>query len=80
MPVADYEQNLYSALVYGKGPLFFHALRQELGDEAFFTLLQAYFASYRYGIASGPDLLAVVDGVSGRDLRVLFQEWLTYSQ
>jgi aminopeptidase N len=80
MPVAEYEQNLYSALVYGKGPLFFHALRQELGDEAFFALLQAYFESYRYGIASGPDLLALVDGVSGRDLRALYQEWLTYPQ
>jgi hypothetical protein len=76
LPVAAYSEPEYGPLVYGKGPLFFHALRQEVGDELFWVILQAYFNTYRYRIASGPDFLAVADQVSGADLSALYAEWL----
>jgi hypothetical protein len=77
LPVASYEEYLYGPLVYGKGPLFFDALRRELGDELFFAVLKAYFNTYRYQIASGPELLTLIDELSGKDLRPLYQEWMT---
>jgi aminopeptidase N len=80
LPVSEYEEITYGPLVYGKGPLFFHVLRQEVGDEAFFAILQVYFDTYRYQIASGPDFLAVAEQVSGQDLSALFQEWLPNTQ
>ncbi len=35
--------SVYSNVVYTKAALFFHALRQEIGDEAFFKALQNYY-------------------------------------
>jgi len=76
LPVAAYTEPQYGPLVYGKGPLFFHALRQEVGDELFWAILQAYFDAYRYGIASGPDFLALAEQVSGENLGTLYEEWV----
>jgi aminopeptidase N len=78
--VAAYTEPEYGPLVYGKGPLFFHALRQEVGDELFWAILQAYFNTYRYRIASGPEVLAVADQVTGADLSALYAEWLEASE
>jgi hypothetical protein len=66
----------YGAVVYTKGGLFFHALRQEVGDQAFFSALQDYFQQQRYGIATRADLLAAFESAAGRDLDRLYQEWL----
>jgi len=79
-PVAAYAESDYGTIVYNKGPLFFHALRQRVGDETFFAFLQTYFDSYRYRTASGSDLLAVIDQVSGQDLGDLYQQWLAVGQ
>lgn len=76
LPVAAYTDSNYGAVVYGKGPLFFHALRQEVGDEDFDAILRAYFDSYRYQTASGQDLLDLAEAISERDLSELYQEWL----
>ncbi|NOR84058.1 MAG: hypothetical protein GQ526_11260 [Ardenticatenales bacterium] len=79
-PVAAYAESDYGTIVYNKGPLFFHALRQRVGDETFFAFLQTYFDSYRYRTANGSDLLAVIDQVSGQDLGDLYQQWLAVGQ
>lgn len=76
LPVAAYTPSNYGPIVYAKAPLFFHALRQETGDEAFAAILRSFFDTYRYKIASGPDFLALAEAVSGQDLSELYQEWL----
>ncbi len=76
LPVAAYSEATYGPLVYGKGPLFFEALRQEVGDEAFEAILRAYLDAYRYQIASGPDLLDLIQALSEQDLTALYQEWI----
>ena len=75
-PVAAYSEANYGPVVYYKGPLFFHDLRQELGDEAFFALLQNYFATFRYQISSQADLREAIDQAAGRDMSPLYQQWL----
>ncbi len=75
-PVAAYADSNYGSVVYMKGPLFFHALRQEVGDDAFWAILQTYFDAYRYKTASGADFRALAEEVSRQDLSDLYQEWL----
>lgn len=48
----------YSAVVYAKGATMWHALRQEMGDEAFFSALRRYYSTYKNSIAYPQDLLA----------------------
>lgn len=75
-PVADFSEGEYGTFVYGKGPLFFHALRQEVGDETYFKIMQTYFAEYRYKIAQPEDLFTVIEQVSGRNVEPLIELWL----
>ncbi|MFN8661102.1 MAG: M1 family metallopeptidase [Thermomicrobiales bacterium] len=65
-----------SSLTYGRGALTLHALRQEIGDEAFFTLLREWTARYQNGNAAIPDFISLAETVSGRDLTEFFDEWL----
>lgn len=75
-PVADFSEGQYGAIVYGKGPLFFNALRQEVGDETYFKIMQTYFAEHKYKIAQPDDLFAVIEQVSGRGVEPLVETWL----
>lgn len=68
--------SIYGGVVYNKGALFFHALRREIGDEAFFAALKAYYQAHQYQIATSQDLLQTVEKASGRDLETFYQEWL----
>jgi hypothetical protein len=75
-PVSDFSQGEYGAFVYGKGPLFFHALRQEVGDETYFEIMQRYYEQYKYEIATSEDLLQTIEQVSGQDIAPLYETWL----
>ena len=55
-PVVGFDQVNYINIVYSKGPLFFHAVRERIGDEAFFAALRDYADRHRYGIAYADDL------------------------
>ncbi len=80
-PAADavnrYSELAYSSVVYGKAPLFFEDLRQQLGDSLFLQGLRLYADSYRYRIAKPADLLDVFEQVSGQDLGWVYQKWIT---
>jgi hypothetical protein len=76
LPVAAYPEHLYGPIVYGKGPLFFHEMRQQIGDEAFYQVLRTYLEEHRYGVAYPPDLMAVAEQVSGQSLDALYEQWI----
>lgn len=76
LPVAAYDGANYGTIVYRKGPLYFHELRQTVGDETFRELLQAYFERYRHRIAASEDWLAVVGTVTGDQHRQLYDRWI----
>ena len=76
LPVAAYPRDLYSPVVYRKGALYFHALRQRVGDEAFFAILRAYYRRHRYGIATPDSFLATVKTVTGSEHRDLYERWI----
>lgn len=78
LPVAEYayHRRAYSAIVYGKGPLFFIELADEVGEDVLIAGLQEYLKRNRYGVAEPADLLSVLEEVSGRQLDGPFAEWV----
>jgi len=65
----------YVVAVYGKAALGFYAIRQEVGDDAFFAALSAYVAEFRFEIATPDDLLAAFEAAADRPLEEIWWHW-----
>ena len=68
--------DLFGVGVYLKGALTLHALRTEIGDDAFFETLRTYASRFAGSTATTADFITVAEDVSGRDLDTLFSAWL----
>ncbi|WP_447004594.1 M1 family metallopeptidase [Saccharothrix isguenensis] len=68
--------NQFHGAVYDRGALTVHALRGEIGDEAFFQLLKRWPAEKRNGNASTDEFIAFAERLSGKQLDELFRTWL----
>ena len=66
----------YDSLVYGKGAIMFHELRQEMGDEIFFEVLREYFESNKFQNAKPEDLYRACQKVTGKPWDDFFRQWL----
>jgi aminopeptidase N len=75
-PVSDFAERDYNIIVYSKGPLFFKALREEVGDDVYLKIMQTYYHKYRYQITTGDDLLTIIEQVSNKDIDPLFEQWM----
>ncbi len=67
---------LFDRRVYERGGLTLHALRLEIGDEAFFDLLRTYVERYHDANATTEDFIALAEAISGQELGDLFDAWL----
>lgn len=77
LAIDDYASfNVYYRTVYGKGPVFLRALREQLGDAAFFGGLQRYYQEQRYRVGSTRALREAWEAASGQDLRAAFEQWV----
>jgi aminopeptidase N len=76
LPVAEYTPGQYGNIVYGRGPLFFEALREELGARTFDAFLHEYVATHAWSIATPESLQLSAEQACGRDLAGLFNEWV----
>ena len=74
--VSEYTEAQYGAIIYGKGPLFFNALRQELGDELYFEIMQTYLARYKYKNATQQNLIETLEQTSDQNIASLLETWL----
>ena len=72
-PDAD---QIFNIGVYLRGGLTLHALRMQIGDDAFFRTLKSYFAKFKYGNAATSDFIDVAELESGQELDDLFNAWL----
>lgn len=70
------DPSVYGNVAYIKAAFFFHELRQEIGDQAFFEALQRYYQENKYGIATPDDLLTAFEDAAGRSLEAFYAEWL----
>ncbi|MBV6449090.1 M20/M25/M40 family metallo-hydrolase [Nitrosomonas sp.] len=64
------------AVGYGKTMMFFHMLRQELGDDAFTKALRRFYQQFKFQQATFADLLATFNASTGKDLTQRFEQWV----
>ena len=67
---------LFASPVYDRGAMALQALREKVGDKAFFTILRRWGAQNAYGSVTTADFKALAERVSGRQLDRLFRVWL----
>ncbi len=75
-PATPPPNDLFNGSVYQRGALVLVALRDEIGDDAFFETLRAYAERHADGNATTEDFIAIAEETSGRDLTELFDTWL----
>ncbi len=68
---------LFDASVYRRGGLTLHALRLEVGDDAFFTMLRTWLQRYGGGSATTSQFIALAEEIHGDDLSGFFNAWLS---
>lgn len=76
LPVARYSEEQYGAIVYGRGPLFFIALRDRMGNGTFDSFLREYTETLSWGIATPEFLQSLAERHCACDLDDLFNEWV----
>ncbi len=67
---------VFRALVYNKGAMVLHMLRRLLGDEAFFSGLRDFYATWRYKKAGTDDFRVAMEKAGGRPLARFFDRWI----
>jgi len=72
----DYSQIEYSAIIYGRAPLFMDALRQEMGEQAFSDFLKNYVETYRWQEVTPQDFLLTLEQSCDCDLNAIFAQWI----
>lgn len=72
-PGAD---DMFGLTVYLRGALTLHALRDTMGDEAFFDLLRAWVERYGGRTATTADFESLAASMTTEDLGPLFDAWL----
>lgn len=67
---------LFADTVYQRGALTLQALREAIGDDAFFEVLERWISEHNGTSVRTEDFIALAEEVSGDDLSVLFRAWL----
>ncbi len=70
------DPQVYRAIVYSKGALVLHMLRQIVGEEAFRTALRELQLTSRYAKIGTDDLRGALEAASGRELAPYFEAWV----
>ena len=77
-PVSAFDSDQYTAIVYGKGALFFNELYKLLGPAAFDKSLSEYYRKDVFRNATTEDLLSSFRAKASDQARVdqLYQRWI----
>ncbi|MFC8711579.1 M1 family metallopeptidase [Streptomyces sp. NPDC057197] len=76
--IADPQRDtMFDGAVYDRGAMTLQALRERIGDKAFFRLLPAWTSQHRYGNAETADFVRLAEKVSGQRLGDFFRAWLS---
>ena len=67
---------LFHDAVYLRGAMTLQALRNEVGDDAFFAILRAWVETNAFGTGTTDEFIALAEQESGRELDELFDAWL----
>lgn len=76
-PLYEFEDWIeYDSLVYGKGAILFHEIRQEMGDEVFLQVLKKYFRDNIFKNVKPEDLYKSCQDITGQSWEEFFKQWL----
>jgi aminopeptidase N len=67
---------LFHDAVYVRGAMTLQALRNEVGDDAFFDIVRRWADEKSGGHGTTPEFIALAEEVSGQDLDAVFDTWL----
>jgi aminopeptidase N len=67
---------MFHTPVYDRGAMTLQALREKVGDDAFFAILRTWYAENRNGNVTTADFIALAERVSGQQLDRFFDVWL----
>jgi len=67
---------MFDGAVYDRGAATLHALRRNIGNADFFTLLRRWTTRNAGGNVSTADFVALAERISGRQLDAFFTTWL----
>ena len=69
-------EDLFDGAVYVRGAMTLQALRDEVGDGAFWAILHAWTETHAFATGTTDEFIALAEQVSGQDLGDLFDVWL----
>jgi len=67
---------LFNGTVYYRGGMTLEALREKIGDPAFFRLLRGWATQNRYGTVTTPQFIALAEKESRMNLTAFFDAWI----
>ena len=67
---------LFNGTIYNRGGMTLQALREKIGDGAFFEIMRRWAAEHRHGNVRTPQFIALAEQVSGMQLDHFFDVWL----
>jgi aminopeptidase N len=75
-PVGAYSPKEYGAIIYGRAPLFLHALSERMGEESFDRLLSELAARFEWRLVEGRELMRLAEEICQCELDDLWLEWV----
>ncbi len=79
MPANDYGADEYSAIIYGKAPLFILELEKKMGEDNFSRFLADYVSEYQWKTVDTQQFRSLAQESCGCDLTGLFDEWWAFN-
>jgi hypothetical protein len=76
MAVSGYTSDGYVAIIYGRGELFFQALKQQIGEATFDSLMRDYVQTFAWKIATTDSFKQLAEQHCNCDLTPLFDQWV----
>lgn len=79
MPLTDFRARYdatSSAIGYGKSMMFFHMLRNLVGDQLFIKSLRHFYKHNKFKLASFENIRKSFELITGKNLKSFFQQWI----
>lgn len=70
-------QDLLNPNAYQKGSWILHMIREQIGKEQFWKVVQHYYKSYQFSNATSKDFFKVLEKTTGKDFSQFYKDWVT---
>jgi aminopeptidase N len=70
-------QDLLNPNAYQKGSWILHMIREQIGKEQFWKVIQNYYKTYQYSNASSKDFFKVLEKTTEKDFNLFYKDWVT---